>query len=263
VSALASDVTIAVTTGTSYTVGEILLLDSERMLIVDIAGNNLTVKRAWDGTVLAAHTGSTIYAPRRLTVTRGAVGTTAATHSNGAAITRHVVPGLIKELCVAEALNTLLQETGGYSRVIGTGNARAIGQGFLNDSRPGRWRGTARHPRRRVHRVRPQSPGPGHLMFDIKAKGPVFDGRAERANRELTGACVERVAREGKERRVDPAGSGDPPSHPVLRNPDPHRQADRRTVVDQRRSAHVQVRAMAGRHRQPQQDHPVQGLLDI
>jgi hypothetical protein len=35
-------------------------------------------------------------------------------------------------------------------------------------------------------------------MFDIKARGPVFDGRAERANRELTGACVERVAREGK-----------------------------------------------------------------
>jgi hypothetical protein len=135
VSALASDVTIAVTTGTSYAVGEILLLDSERMLIVDIAGNNLTVKRAWDGTVLAAHAGSTIYALRRLTVTRGAVGTTAATHSNGAAITRHVVPGLIRELCIAEALNTLQQETGGYSRIIGTGNARAIGQGFKNDSR--------------------------------------------------------------------------------------------------------------------------------
>jgi hypothetical protein len=136
VSALASDVTIAVTTGTSYAVGEILLLDSERMLIVDIAGNNLTVKRAWDGTVLAAHTGSTIYAPRRLTVTRGAVGTTAATHSNGAAITRHVVPGLIKELCVAEALNTLLQEGGGYSRVFGPGAGIIRGDGQRHS--PGR-----------------------------------------------------------------------------------------------------------------------------
>jgi hypothetical protein len=132
VSALASDVTIAVTTGTSYAVGETLLLDSERMLIVDIAGNNLTVKRAWDGTVLAAHTGSTIYAPRRLTVTRGAVGTTAATHSNGAAITRHVVPGLIKELCIAEALNTLLQEGGGYSRVVGAGSVQTTRQSGAN-----------------------------------------------------------------------------------------------------------------------------------
>lgn len=58
-----ANVTVAVTTGSAYSVDEVILLDSERMLIVDIAGNQLTVKRAWDGSVLAAHTGSTIFAP--------------------------------------------------------------------------------------------------------------------------------------------------------------------------------------------------------
>jgi len=131
-----SNVTVAVTTGSSYSVGEVILLDSERMLITDISGNNLTVRRAWDGTVLAAHTGSTIYAPRTLTVTRGALGTTAAAHSTSAAITRHVVPGLVKELCVAESLNSLQQESSGYARVIGSGeNEREASGRGLRDIR--------------------------------------------------------------------------------------------------------------------------------
>lgn len=113
--------TVAVTNGAAYAYDEVILLDSERMLVVDIAGNNLTVRRAWDGSTLAAHTGSTIYAPRSLTVERGALGTTAATHSNGAAISRHVVPGPVRQLAIAEALNTLFQETAGYSRQIGAG----------------------------------------------------------------------------------------------------------------------------------------------
>ena len=47
------------------------------MLITDIAGNNLIVKRQKSGSTLAAHTGSTIYAPRQVTITRGDLGTTA------------------------------------------------------------------------------------------------------------------------------------------------------------------------------------------
>jgi len=121
-----SNVTVPVTTGSAYAVDEVILVDSERMRILDIAGNNLTVKRAYDGTVLVAHTsGADIYAPRTLTVTRGALGTTAATHSTSAAITRHVVPGTVAELALAEAMNELLQGRSGYSRMSGTGeNAR-------------------------------------------------------------------------------------------------------------------------------------------
>jgi len=119
--AVASDVALTVTDGTKYFSGETLLLDSERMLIVDIAANVLTVKRAWDGSVLATHAAATIFAPRLLTVTRGALGTTAATHLNAAPVSRHAPPSLIRDLAVAEACNQVLQETAGYALVIGEG----------------------------------------------------------------------------------------------------------------------------------------------
>jgi len=118
---MADDV-VAVTTGSGFGVDEVILLDSERMLIVDIAGNNLTVKRAWDGTTLAAHTGSDIYALTGITVKRAQFGTTLAEHTTGDTVYRHVVPGLVKDLTVAEAVNQLLQETSGYARQVGAGD---------------------------------------------------------------------------------------------------------------------------------------------
>lgn len=136
VGATVSDQTIAVTTGSSYNIGEIILLDAERMLVVDISGNNLIVKRAWDGTTLASHSGSTIYAPRTLTVQRGALGTTAATHLISTAIAKHVVPGLVADLTIAEAVNQLQQETSGYAKTVGSGDSArpATGSG-LDDIR--------------------------------------------------------------------------------------------------------------------------------
>jgi hypothetical protein len=117
-----ADTGIAVSDGTAFTVGETLLLDTERISVVDIAANVLIVKRAWDGTPLAAHSSATIYAPRTLTVARGALGTTAATHTSATAVLRHVVPGPVATLCRAEALNTLLQEEAGYARTVGSGD---------------------------------------------------------------------------------------------------------------------------------------------
>ncbi|MEU4804315.1 hypothetical protein [Actinosynnema sp. NPDC023587] len=113
--------TLAVADGSTYAYDEVVLLDSERMLIVDIAGNNLSVRRAWDGSTLAAHTGSTIYAGRALTVERGALGTTAATHLIGAPIARHHVVDPVRQLCIAETINTVHQELAGYARQIGAG----------------------------------------------------------------------------------------------------------------------------------------------
>lgn len=125
VDATEADTSIAVTSGAAFTVGEMITLNAERMRIDDIAGNTLVVERAVDGSTLAAHTGSTIYAPRTLTVVRGALGTTAATHSNGAACTVHVVPGPVVKLADAYALNILLQDSAGYARISGAGeNAR-------------------------------------------------------------------------------------------------------------------------------------------
>ncbi len=132
--ASATSDTVAVTTGAAYTVGEVLTLDSERMLVVDIAGNNLIVERAWDGSRLAAHTGSTIYAPRTLTLVRGVLGTTAATHSNAAAITRQAYPGPVRELALAEALNLILQKQSGYARTISAGDMvkEVMGRGLAD-----------------------------------------------------------------------------------------------------------------------------------
>lgn len=116
--ATSSSVTLAVSAGTAFAPGQVLLVGSERMLVIDVAGNNLTVKRAWDGSVLAAHTtGADVYSLTGTDVDRAQLGTLLTGHTTGAVIYRHRVPGLVRQLTKAEAINTLLQEQGGYSRV--------------------------------------------------------------------------------------------------------------------------------------------------
>jgi hypothetical protein len=121
-SASEADVSITSITAGSINVGETLLIDSERMLVVDVAGTTLTVKRKWDGSALTAHlVNADIYAPRTVTVTRGALGTTAATHTSATAVYRHDAPALIQELNIAEALTTMGQRLAGYAREVGSG----------------------------------------------------------------------------------------------------------------------------------------------
>lgn len=135
--AQANDVTVAVTDGTKFGTDQVMLIDSERMLIVDIAGNNLIVKRAWDGSVLATHsTGEDVYTLTGVELDRAVLGTILAVHATEADIYRHVVPGLVHELCVAEALNTLAQEQSGYARTFGSGESeRLVGGRGLTDIR--------------------------------------------------------------------------------------------------------------------------------
>lgn len=134
IAAQANAQTLAVASGAAFTAGEVILLDAERMLIDDIAGNNLIVKRAWDGTALAVHTGADIYAQRTLTVRRGELGTTATTHDSAAAITVLKVPAPIRRLCVAEALVELGQEQSGYARTVGSGDnlRESSGKGLVD-----------------------------------------------------------------------------------------------------------------------------------
>ena len=124
-----ANVTVAVTDGAAFLEDMTILIDSERMLIVDIAGNNLTVKRAWDGSVLAAHTsGADVYTLTGVELDRAALGTTLAVHTSTTAIYRHLVPGLVRELTIAEAINTIVQEQAGYGRTSGSGQTeRAVG----------------------------------------------------------------------------------------------------------------------------------------
>lgn len=114
-----NDVTVPVGSGAAFAIDEIITIDSERMLIVDITGNNLTVIRAYDGTILATHAAATaIYALRTLTVVRGAFGTTAAAHSSGASILAWRPPAGIRQLNTAEAIHELMQEQTGWFRTM-------------------------------------------------------------------------------------------------------------------------------------------------
>ncbi|MCM8555346.1 hypothetical protein [Streptomyces sp. STCH 565 A] len=109
--------TLAVADAAGFAVDETLLIDGERLLTTDIAGDTLIVERAVDGSTLAAHTaGAALYSPRALTVARGVLGTTAATHADTAPVYRWEPPGLVRDLTIANAINRLLQEQAGYAR---------------------------------------------------------------------------------------------------------------------------------------------------
>lgn len=127
--ALNNDDILQVTDGTQFFTGETILLDSERMQIVDIAGNNLIVNRAWDGTTLTTHTAATIYAGRQLVITRGAYGTVATTHLTSAIISINTPPSMIRDLALAEAVVQVLEETGAYTSSQGSGAGRVSGIG--------------------------------------------------------------------------------------------------------------------------------------
>jgi hypothetical protein len=125
-----ADQVVDVADGTQLHVGEVLLLDSEKMLVVAITGNNATVIRAYDGTTLAAHTAPVdVYAYRTLTVERGALGTTASTHSLAATVTKWVPPGPATTLAIAEAITTLEQQASAYGRRVGSDEAERDSSG--------------------------------------------------------------------------------------------------------------------------------------
>lgn len=113
------DTALTVADGTQFAVGEVLLIDSERVLITDIGGNVLVIERAFDGSVSAAHAvGADIFAPRTLTVTRGALGSTAATHLTASSVLAWNPPMPVRQYVVAEAIHELMQEQTGWFRTM-------------------------------------------------------------------------------------------------------------------------------------------------
>lgn len=115
---------VTVSSGALFVPDDQITIDAERMSVLDIAGNVLSVERAVDGSTLAAHgAAAKVYAPRTLTVVRGAVGTTAATHATSAPVLRQTYPPLLKALVLAEAMDRLEQEASGYARIVGVGDS--------------------------------------------------------------------------------------------------------------------------------------------
>jgi len=114
--ASAADNTMTVPDGTKFNAGEIILVDSEWMLVQYIIANSLIVKRAYSGSVLATHSApGNIYAKRQFTVTRGALGSTAAAHLVNAPMSIREIPDLVKELSIAEAVSTLTATASAYA----------------------------------------------------------------------------------------------------------------------------------------------------
>lgn len=110
-----SDATLVVPDGTQFSKGEILLYDSECLLVQNIIGNNILVKRAYDGTSLSTHGSSILSANRLLTVNRGQLGTPATAHNQGAVASVNEVPGLAKEVAIATAVIGMTNEPAAYS----------------------------------------------------------------------------------------------------------------------------------------------------
>ena len=123
---------ITVSDGSLITAGERILIGSESMNVLDVAGDTLIVERAARGTVLAAHaTGATVYAPRAATVQRGLLGTTAAAHDDASTVYSITAPSLVVEAVLALTANNLQQGLSGYSRPVGGGDNKreATGRG--------------------------------------------------------------------------------------------------------------------------------------
>lgn len=129
ITASMADMSLAVANGAAYVRGDTLLAGAERLRVRDIAGNTLTVQRAADGSALAAHSGATIYALRTVGLTRGALGTTAASHAQGDPVFVYRYPSAVEQLAVAYALDQRAQETSAYARTVGSGDGESNASG--------------------------------------------------------------------------------------------------------------------------------------
>lgn len=108
---------------TGINVGEVILIGAEQMLVQAVTDTSIIVQRAVNGSVLAAHTApASVYVYRGCTIERAQLGSTAAAHTDNADIGRLAVPGKVKQLAKAYALDILAQEATGYARTAGTGD---------------------------------------------------------------------------------------------------------------------------------------------
>lgn len=134
----------------NFAVGETILVDGERMRIDDIAGTNILVTRAWDGSTLDTHAGgTTIYALRQCLVQRGALGSTAATHNNADPVYVHEYPSLLNQLVIAETVVMLEGNSSAYGATSGSGSRQVPAQPLgLDDIRDRAWRQLCRQKTR-------------------------------------------------------------------------------------------------------------------
>jgi len=119
-----SEVTVTVDSSHGIVAGEVIRIESEQMFVVSVATNDLTVIRAYNGSVLAAHSNNTaVHINRTLTIERGINGTTAATHADATSITPYEPPLDIQSLAIGETLAMVAQEEAQWGRTVGPGDS--------------------------------------------------------------------------------------------------------------------------------------------
>ena len=117
-----TEVAVTVDDGSRYAVGEVILVDTEKMFIESVSGNVLTVERAYDSSIVAAHSNNApVSVYRTLTVERGVNGTTAASASQTATISKFIPPADIVGLTLALALGYYNMGQGGWTGIVGAG----------------------------------------------------------------------------------------------------------------------------------------------
>ena len=170
------------------------MLDQEDMLVEQIVGGIATVRRAWNGTTLSAHSGATVYAFRQFSVNRAQLGTTASSWEGGLAV--FPAPGtaaLSTTLAIAEAAGQVLQEGSGYARTDRRQRRRPHTR-----RRGSHWpiSGTRRTP------ATAEKPGCGACdMARVKIilTGPLFDGQAAGAAKDFTDSIANEIAQIGRD----------------------------------------------------------------
>lgn len=142
---------VAVSDTTKFAKGGWITIDTERMRVIDIVGSNLIVQRGFDGMVLAAHTsGTAVYSYTGVQFERGVLGTTIAQHAADSVIYQWQPPSLLSDWNKAQAISDLMQDSEGWARVVGSGNAArdSVGKG-LEDIRERGYKAYARKQRSR------------------------------------------------------------------------------------------------------------------
>ncbi len=141
ITTVASAATKTFTVDASHTiqVGELLRLNNEEMLVVAVNGNDISVDRGQNGSIMATHANDTdVHVNRTLTVERGVNGTTAASISDDDSISAYVVPEDIQDWCLEETINAYHMGRSGGVRTIGSVDATREVKGIgITDLREG------------------------------------------------------------------------------------------------------------------------------
>ena len=111
---------ITVDNGAEFFEGEVLRIDSEDLYIERIAGNDLTVERGWNQSIIANHLDNVhIYVYRTYTVQRGVNGTTAAAHT-ATALQQYIVPDDLNYLCRQITVLMIKKADSGFQGRVGS-----------------------------------------------------------------------------------------------------------------------------------------------